>query len=446
MFSPQYFVFNGPNEVVYVASTVTCKNVFHLPLTITQGTVSARTHALVDSGAFSCFVHSDFVRKHNLKTTKLRKAVRVFNADATQNKFGEITDFVLCNITIGHHHSQQPFLVTNIGCQHAILGMSFLQRHNPEINWKEGTLEFTRCPAPCQPSDMSAQDEDLDGLHLPHFEDLEANFLGTPIADDTWDDQERFIQWVSLPQDPDKDLEGALHILGIDTKPNSLPDTAIKPGENDKDYWSAFVPSRYHEFGDVFSKTASERMPTRKPYDHAIELLPGSALPRPAKQYPMTAPERNTLDEWIDDNLRKGYICESKSPTAAPVFFVDKKDGSLRLVQDYQPLNAITKKNRFPIPRISELVDRLATATIFTKLDLRWGYNNVRIREGDEEKAAFITHRGLFEPTVMFFGLCNAPATFQAMMNDALGDFIRGGQVIVYLDDILIFGTDLTEH
>ena len=127
MFSPQYFVFNGPNEVVYVASTGTCKNVFHLPLTITQGTVSARTHALVDSGAFSCFVHSDFVRKHNLKMTKLRKAVKVFNADATQNKFGEITDFVLCNVTIGNHHSQQPFLVTNIGHQHAILGMSFLQ-------------------------------------------------------------------------------------------------------------------------------------------------------------------------------------------------------------------------------------------------------------------------------------------------------------------------------
>ena len=100
----------------------------------------------------------------------------------------------------------------------------------------------------------------------------------------------------------------------------------------------------------------------------------------------------------------------------------------------------------FPIPKISDLIDRLSKASIFTKIDLRWGYNNVRIRKGDEWKAAFITPSGLYEPTVMFFGFSNVPATFQHMMNHILNDLIQEGSVIVYLDDILIFTNDLDHH
>ena len=144
--------------------------------------------------------------------------------------------------------------------------------------------------------------------------------------------------------------------------------------------------------------------------------------------------------------MAKGYICISKSLTAAPVFFVKKKDGTLRLVQDYRALNPVTKKNKFPIPRISDLIDRLSKASIFTSLDLRWGYNNIRIRAGDEEKAAFITHRGLFEPTVMYFGFCNAPSTFQTMMNYLLRDLINHNVVVVYMDDILVFTKIKKEH
>jgi len=97
---------------------------------------------------------------------------------------------------------------------------------------------------------------------------------------------------------------------------------------------------------------------------------------------------------------------------AAPVFFIKKKDGSLRLVQDYRALNSMTVKNKYPLPFISELVSQLRGARYFTKLDVRWGFNNVRIKPGDEWKAAFQTNRGLFEPLVMFFGMTNSPATF----------------------------------
>jgi len=128
------------------------------------------------------------------------------------------------------------------------------------------------------------------------------------------------------------------------------------------------------------------------------------------------------------------------------VFFIKKKDGSLQLVQDYRVLNAITVKNRYPLPLISELVSQLCEARYFTKLDVRWGFNNVHIKPGDEWKAAFCTNYGLFEPLVMFFGMTNSPATFQTMMNDIFRTLIAKGIVVVYLDDILIFMKTEEEH
>ncbi|ESK81705.1 reverse transcriptase-rnase h-integrase [Moniliophthora roreri MCA 2997] len=132
---------------------------------------------------------------------------------------------------------------------------------------------------------------------------------------------------------------------------------------------------------------------------------------------------------------------------ASPFFFVAKKEkGALRLTQDYRELNKGTVKNAYPLPLISELLDKLKGATVFTKLDLQNGYNNIWIKNGDQWKAAFKTNRGLFEPTVMFFGLSNSPATFQAFMNDILSDFIDEGWCVVYMDDILLFSKNQDEH
>jgi hypothetical protein len=127
---------------------------------------------------------------------------------------------------------------------------------------------------------------------------------------------------------------------------------------------------------------------------------------------------------------------------ASPFFFVDKKDGKLRPCQDYRYLNEHTIKNTYPLPLISELLDKLKGAQRFTKMDVRWGYNNVRIQDGDQWKAAFKTNKGLFEPTVMFFGMYNSPATFQAMMDDTFSDMIDKGIIIVYMDYIFLFAPD----
>ena len=128
------------------------------------------------------------------------------------------------------------------------------------------------------------------------------------------------------------------------------------------------------------------------------------------------------------------------------MFFVKKKDGKLWFVQDYRKLNQFTVKNHYPLPLVVDIVSQLQGARYFTKFDIRWGYNNIRIKQGDEWKAAFSTNRGLFEPSVMFFGLTNSPATFQTLMNSIFADLIAAGKVAMYLDDILIFSRELEEH
>src|SRR5467141_4651892 len=134
---------------------------------------------------------------------------------------------------------------------------------------------------------------------------------------------------------------------------------------------------------------------------------------------------------------------------ASPVFFIKKKDGSLCLIQDYCKLNALTINNAYPLPLIPDILNTMsrAKAKYFTKLDVQWGYNNVRIKDGDEWKVAFQTNRGLFKPLVMFFGLTNSLATFQTMMNDIFQELINEGVIVIYMDDILIFnGQTKEEH
>ena len=161
------------------------------------------------------------------------------------------------------------------------------------------------------------------------------------------------------------------------------------------------------------------------------------------KTYNLTPEEQRELDNWIKENLEKGYIRPSQSPMASPFFYVKKKDGKLQPCQDYRYLNEWTIKNAYPLPLISELMDKIQGAKYFTKLDMRWGYNNVRIKDGDQWKAAFKTNRGLFEPTIMFFSMCNSPATFQSMMDTTFKDLIDEGIIIIYMDDLFLFAKDL---
>jgi hypothetical protein len=206
------------------------------------------------------------------------------------------------------------------------------------------------------------------------------------------------------------------------------------------------VPEHYRDFSKVFSEEESNQLPTHKAYDHVIDLKPDAPESLRSKVYPMPVNKQAELDWFLEENLKKGYIVPLKSPMSSPVFFIKKKDGKLCLIQDYRKLNNISIKNRYPLPLALDIINQLCGARYFTKFDVCWGYNNVRIKEGDEWKAAFATNRSLFEPTVMFFGMTNSLATFQGMMNTIFANLVAEGKVTVYLNDILIFTLDLEEH
>jgi Reverse transcriptase (RNA-dependent DNA polymerase) len=159
----------------------------------------------------------------------------------------------------------------------------------------------------------------------------------------------------------------------------------------------------------------------------------------------MSPVELEAARKYIEENLRKGFIRHSQSKCSAPIIFAKKGDGTLRLCVDYRGLNKLTIKNRYLIPLIGELLERMNNAKYFTKFDVRDEYNRLLVAPGEEWKTAFRCRYGLFEYTVMPFGLCNAPGTFQHYMNDTFREFLDDF-LVVYLDDLLIYSRDLKEH
>ncbi|XP_070040665.1 uncharacterized protein [Nicotiana tomentosiformis] len=197
------------------------------------------------------------------------------------------------------------------------------------------------------------------------------------------------------------------------------------------------------EYADVFPDELPGIPPERE-IDFSIDLLPGTQ-PISVPPYRMAPGKLKELKEQLKDLLEKGYIRPSTSPWGAPVLFVRKKDGSLRMCIDYRQLNKVTIKNKYPLPRIDDLFDQLQGARCFSKIDLRSGYHQVRVREKDIPKTAFRTRYGHFEFLVMSFGLTNAPAVFMDLMNSLFRPFLDLF-VIVFIDDILVYSRSEDEH
>ena len=203
------------------------------------------------------------------------------------------------------------------------------------------------------------------------------------------------------------------------------------------------IPPELIDYADIFDNENASKLPTNRSSDHAIET---TGDPPYGPIYNLSANELKVLREYLDDALAKGWIRHSTSPAGSPILFVPKKnDGGLRLCVDYRGLNKVTIKNRHPLPLITEILDRLSGAKVFSKLDLKDAYHRLRIKEGDEWKTAFRSRYGHFEYLVMPFGLANAPATFQAYINRALAGFVDVF-CVVYLDDILIFSDSIDKH
>ena len=198
------------------------------------------------------------------------------------------------------------------------------------------------------------------------------------------------------------------------------------------------------EFKDVMPPELPKKLPPRREEDHKIELEPG-AKPLAMGPYRMAPPELEELRRQLKELLDAGFIQPSKAPYGAPILFQKKHNGSLRMCIDYRALNKVTVKNKYLIPLIAHLFDQLGRARYFTKLNLRSGYYQVMIVEGDEPKTTCVTRYGSYEFLVMPFGLTNAPATLCTLMNKIFHPFLDKF-VVVYLDDIVIYSNTLEEH
>ncbi|SCV73791.1 BQ2448_6221 [Microbotryum intermedium] len=358
--------------------------------------------------------------------------IPLYVIDGRPIQSGNITHFVHLEVQFNGHTQSLRADVTQLGTYPLVLGMPWLRLHNPIIDWKRNVLVYS-----CQ------------SCALGHTQPINVSIEGAPLV--PFDHKHLDISFASsfaferLVNDS-KNHHGLLFydpashqlLSSSPAPPQSFSNDNPDSPEYLESLKNLVPPEHHHHLLAAFSKSKADRLPRHREFDLSIDLEDNTTPPF-GPLYPLSETELQTLSSWLKENLSKNFIRASTSPTGAPVLFVRKKDGSLRLCVDYRGLNRITRKNRYPLPLIPEALDQIRGAKIYTKLDLRSGYNLVRIKEGDEWKTAFRTRYGNFEYLVMPFGLTNAPAAFQHLINSIFRDLLD-------VDDILIFSGDKSQH
>lgn len=206
------------------------------------------------------------------------------------------------------------------------------------------------------------------------------------------------------------------------------------------------LPDQYKEFADVFSKTASDKLPLPRDVNHQLELNEDpSKTVGYSPLYKMSTEELEAAREYIIDNLNKGFIIPSKSPYASPILMAKKPGGGLQFCVDYRKLNSITCKDQYPLPLIDEVLERVSHAEMFTKLDIRQGFHRIHMHPDSEEYTTFRTRYGSYKYKVMPFRLTNGPVAFQRLVNDIFMDMLDE-YITALMDDLLIYSVNEAEH
>lgn len=387
--------------------------------------------ALIDSGASAYgFIDSKFAQQNNLKEIPLVKprSLKVF--DGTESASGQISHMAKVTLDIDGHTEILLLFITKLAYFDLVLGLPWLQYHNPKINWNNRTLQFShpKCREhsrvfPIISHAISAQKIDEKRISSQCLNSTDPTCLENCNIDV---------------------FEKAICEAGSAVFSVAIED--IKEYLKEKPYVdpASKLPKIYHNYLSVFSKEEADKLPPHRPSDHRIILKPGSEAPW-GPLYGMSREELEVLKKYIKENLEKGFIRPSTSPASSPVLFVKKPGGGLRFCVDYRALNDLTIKNRYPIPRIRETLTLLGKAKIYSKLDVISAFNRMRIANGDEHLTAFRTRFGLYEYLVMPFGLANAPSSFQNYINDTLRGYLDEF-CTAYIDDILIFSENIEEH
>ncbi|WOH01704.1 hypothetical protein DCAR_0521089 [Daucus carota subsp. sativus] len=391
---------NGKNEQKNSGRvfSLTAKDAANSSGTIT-GTLSignCDATVLFDTGATHSFVSTSYVKHLCIAPTTLLSEFSVANPMGLNMSVN--VQYLECVVRIEDRELSVDLLPIPMRDFDVILGMDWLEQHKATIDCQRKKIIFGN-------------------PNSPEFE-----FQGSKLAS-----LGKFISAIKARKMIAHGCEGYLaHMVDSSIEQTKLDDVSVA-----------------REFPDVFPEDL-DGLPPHREVEFSIDLIPG-AQPISKAPYRMAPLELQELKEQLQELLDKGFIRPSVSPWGAPVLFVKKKDGSMRLCIDYRELNRITVKNRYPLPRIDDLFDQLQGAKYFSKIDLRSGYHQLRVKASDIPKTAFRTRYGHYEFLVMSFGLTNAPAVFMDLMNRVFKDFLDKF-VIVFIDDILVYSKTKEEH
>ncbi|KAH7460174.1 Transposon Tf2-6 polyprotein [Fusarium oxysporum f. sp. matthiolae] len=387
---------------------------------------------MTDSGAEGKgFIDESWAKSQNLQFRPLKRPFEIEVFDGRPAESGQITHYVRAGLRIADHYQKNMlFYVTRLASYPIVLGMPWLKQHDPQVGFAAHTFTFNSpycqkfCNTPAKPAKIKA----LQTVPKKFLRQLEQNIPQSLRRKD--------ILPISLQAVRLYSRRARCRFFTVTLE---QIDRALQNKSED-----LRLPEELREFQDIFSPKEAEKLPPHRAGDHHIELIPGGKLPF-GPLYGMSREELTALREWLDENLRKGFIRPSSSPVASPVLFVKKPGGGLRFCVDYRALNNITVKDRYPLPLIKESLNNLSGMKYFSRIDIVSAFNNLRIEKGQEYLTAFRTRFGLYESLVMPFGLTGAPATFQRYINDALREHLDIF-CTAYLDDILIYSRTREEH